>query len=111
MEQRLAFIWDRLVISGRINKADVAAKFRISAAQCSLTFTRFHTAYPDAMAYDLSLKRYVPGPRFEALRPRLPPPPEETLAHYKALAAHLSEQLLEARARLDAIKAIAEKAL
>lgn len=58
--QRLAFIGERLLSNGTVNRADLILAFGISAPQAAVDFRRFGEAHPGAMKYDNRRKAYVP---------------------------------------------------
>ncbi len=62
VEQRLAFVADRLFWEGRINRSDIVARFGISPNQATADLRRFETAHPGAMVYDTRLRAYRVGP-------------------------------------------------
>jgi len=66
VERRLAFIHDRLVWEGRINRADLVARFGISPNQATADLRRFEAAYPAAFIYDTRAKTYRAGPGVDA---------------------------------------------
>lgn len=58
--QRLAFIGERLLSGGAVNRRDLIGKFGISAPQAAVDFRCFAEAHPGAMKYDNKRKAYVP---------------------------------------------------
>jgi hypothetical protein len=66
VERRLAFISDRLVWEGRINRADLVARFGISPNQATADLRRFEAAHPGAFVYDTRAKTYRAGPAIGA---------------------------------------------
>lgn len=62
VERRLAFINDRLVWEGRINRADLVARFGISPNQATADLRRYEAAHPGAFVYDTRAKTYRAGP-------------------------------------------------
>ncbi len=61
VEQRQAFIHDRLVWEGRINRADLVARFGISPNQATVDLRRYEDMHPDAFVYDTRAKTYRAG--------------------------------------------------
>ena len=61
VERRLAFISDRLVWEGRINRADLVVRFGISPNQATADLRRYETAHPGAFVYDTRAKTYRAG--------------------------------------------------
>ena len=59
-----ALIVGRLQATGRVIRRDLRVRFKVSETHAANIFTRFRNDYPDAMIYDLTIKGYVPGPRF-----------------------------------------------
>lgn len=59
--QRMEFIHKRLEEAGRINRADLIAKFQISAPTAAKDFATFRDLFPGVMKYSVSLKAYVPA--------------------------------------------------
>ncbi|MAJ64914.1 MAG: WYL domain-containing protein [Alphaproteobacteria bacterium] len=64
VEQRLAFIADRLAWEGSVNRRDLVEQFGISPNQATGDFNRFAEYYPEALDYDRQEKTYRPGPKF-----------------------------------------------
>lgn len=58
--QRSAFIGERLLSNGAVNRSDLVRKFGVSVPQASVDLRRFDEAHPGAMRYDKSRKAYVP---------------------------------------------------
>ena len=58
-QHRMEWIRDALHVFGFINRQHLERKFGVSAQQASLDLRQFQKLHPDAMAYDLSAKRYV----------------------------------------------------
>ena len=58
-QQRMEWIAETLRVFGCINRVHLERKFGISTPQASVDLNRFMHAYPGAMYYDQSLKRYV----------------------------------------------------
>ncbi|MBV8567400.1 MAG: WYL domain-containing protein [Methylobacteriaceae bacterium] len=64
VEQRLAFVEERLFWLGEVNRADLVARFGVSMSQASGDIARYLARNPPGVAYDKSAKRYVAGPDF-----------------------------------------------
>lgn len=64
VEQRLAFIEDRLFWLGHVNRTDLVRRFGVSMSQASADIGRYLALSPPGLAYDKSAKRYVAGPDF-----------------------------------------------
>lgn len=62
VERRLAFIAQRLLWEGRINRADIVSHFGVSPNQASADLRRFEAAHPAALAYDTRARTYRAGP-------------------------------------------------
>lgn len=60
---RMEWIAEVLGIFGFINRDHLMRKFGISVPQASKDLNNFQRMYPDAMVYDMSLKRYVAAPK------------------------------------------------
>lgn len=58
-QYRLNWIAETLRVFGFINRDHLMRKFGISMPQASADLAAFSRAHPDAMAYDLSAKRYI----------------------------------------------------
>ena len=71
VEQRLAFIEERLFWLGEVNRGDLVRRFGVSLGQASADINRFLAHDPEDVTYDKSAKRYVAGDDF---RPRLTDP-------------------------------------
>lgn len=71
VEQRLAFIDERLFWLGEINRTDLVRRFGVSMSQASADIARYLAHDPPGVSYDKSAKRYVAGRGF---RPALGPP-------------------------------------
>jgi hypothetical protein len=71
IEQRLAFIEERLFWLGAVNRTDLVRRFGVSMSQASGDIGRYLARDPVGVAYDKSAKRYVAG---EAFRPVLAAP-------------------------------------
>jgi WYL domain len=64
VEQRLAFIDERLFWLGEVNRTDLVRRFGISMSQASGDIARYLALTPPGVAYDKSAKRYVAGAAF-----------------------------------------------
>ena len=62
VEKRLAFIHQRLLWEGRINRADLVSHFGISPNQATADLKRFEGIYPQGLIYDTRAKLYRAGP-------------------------------------------------
>jgi hypothetical protein len=71
IEQRLAFIEERLFWLGAVNRTDLVRRFGVSMSQASGDIARYLAREPAGVSYDKSAKRYVAG---EAFRPVLAAP-------------------------------------
>lgn len=71
IEQRLAFIEERLFWLGAVNRTDLVRRFGVSMSQASGDIARYLAREPAGVSYDKSGKRYVAG---EAFRPVLAAP-------------------------------------
>jgi hypothetical protein len=71
VEQRLAFIEERLFWLGEVNRADLVRRFGVSLGQASADISRYLARDPKGVIYDKSAKRYVAGDDF---RPTLADP-------------------------------------
>jgi hypothetical protein len=71
VEQRLAFIEERLFWLGAVNRNDLVRRFGVSMSQASGDIGRYLARNPAGVAYDKSGKRYVAA---EAFRPVLAAP-------------------------------------
>jgi hypothetical protein len=58
-EHRMEWIAETLRVFGFINREHLVRKFGISTPQASADLKAFGRANPNAISYDLSLKRYV----------------------------------------------------
>ena len=56
--QRQAFLAERLKVSGRVNRSEIAHHFDVSVQTASADIQAFIAAHPGAVAYDLSAKCY-----------------------------------------------------
>lgn len=71
IEQRLAFIEERLFWLGEVNRTDLVRRFGVSMGQASVDIARYLAHQPQGVHYDKRAKRYVADPSF---RPVLAPP-------------------------------------
>jgi len=71
VEQRLAFIEERLFWLGEVNRTDLVRRFGVSMSQASGDIARYLAREPPGLTYDKSAKRYVTG---ESFRPVLGAP-------------------------------------
>jgi hypothetical protein len=71
VEQRLAFIDERLFWLGEVNRTDLVRRFGISMSQASGDIARYLARDPPGVSYDKSAKRYVARAEFV---PMLGPP-------------------------------------
>jgi hypothetical protein len=71
VEQRLAFVEERLFWLGEVNRTDLVRRFGVSMSQASGDIGRYLARDPPGVTYDKSAKRYVAGDDF---RPVLAPP-------------------------------------
>jgi WYL domain len=71
VEQRLAFIEERLFWLGEVNRTDLVRRFGVSMSQASGDIGRYLALDPPGVSYDKSAKRYVAG---EGFRPVLAAP-------------------------------------
>lgn len=62
--QRLEFIEFRVYWEGRLNRSDLVDFFGISTPQASLDLARYMEIAPENIAYDKTLKAYLPARRF-----------------------------------------------
>src|ERR1700730_7590916 len=67
VEQRLAFIEERLFWLGEVNRTDLVRRFGVSMSQASGDIGRYLALEPPGVSYDKSAKRYVAA---ESFRPR-----------------------------------------
>lgn len=67
VEQRQAFIEERLFWLGEVNRADLVRRFGVSLGQASTDISRYLAGEPAGVTYDKSAKRYVADDSF---RPR-----------------------------------------
>jgi len=61
VEKRLAFIHQRLLWEGRINRADLVAQFGISPNQATADLKRFEAIHPEGLVYDTRARLYRVG--------------------------------------------------
>lgn len=59
VEQRLAFVDERLFWLGEVNRTDLVRRFGISMSQASGDIARYLARNPPGVSYDKSAKRYV----------------------------------------------------
>ncbi len=71
VEQRLAFVEERLFWLGEVNRTDLVRRFGVSMSQASGDIGRYLALEPPGVSYDKSAKRYVAG---ESFRPVLAAP-------------------------------------
>src|SRR5579871_724569 len=71
VEQRLAFIEERLFWLGAVNRTDLLRRFGVSLGQASADIARYLAQAPQGVLYDKRAKRYVAEAGF---RPVLAPP-------------------------------------
>jgi hypothetical protein len=71
VEQRQAFIEERLFWLGEVNRTDLVRRFGVSMSQASGDIARYLALAPPGVAYDKSAKRYAAG---ESFRPVLAAP-------------------------------------
>jgi hypothetical protein len=71
VEQRLAFVEERLFWVGEVNRTDLVRRFGVSMSQASGDIGRYLALDPAGVRYDKSAKRYVAG---EDFRPVLAAP-------------------------------------
>lgn len=69
--QRMEFIEFRLVWNGRIKRADLAERFRVTVQQASADLGLYEEHASENLIYDRNAKRFVPAPNFSPhfLRP------------------------------------------
>jgi hypothetical protein len=67
IEQRLAFIEERLFWIGAVNRTDLVRRFGVSMSQASADLGRYLARKPAGVAYDVSAKRYVAGADFRPI--------------------------------------------
>jgi hypothetical protein len=71
VEQRLAFVEERLFWVGEVNRTDLVRRFGVSMSQASGDIGRYLALAPPGLTYNKSAKRYVAG---EDFRPVLAEP-------------------------------------
>jgi hypothetical protein len=71
VEQRLAFVEERLFWLGEVNRTDLVRRFGVSMSQASGDIGRYLALEPPGVTYDKSAKRYVAA---ESFRPVLAAP-------------------------------------
>jgi hypothetical protein len=71
VEQRLAFVEERLFWVGEVNRTDLVRRFGVSMSQASGDIGRYLALAPPGLTYNKSAKRYVAG---EGFRPVLAEP-------------------------------------
>lgn len=64
VEQRLAFIEERLFWVGEVNRTDLVRRFGVSMGQASLDIARYLARSPKGVTYDKRAKRYTAGASF-----------------------------------------------
>lgn len=64
VEQRLAFIEERLFWLGAVNRTDLVRRFSVSMGQASADIARYLAHAPKGVAYDKRAKRYVADAAF-----------------------------------------------
>src|SRR5262245_13583361 len=64
VEQRQAFIEERLFWLGEVNRTNLMNRFGVSMSQASGDIARYLALAPPGVAYDKSAKRYVAGEKF-----------------------------------------------
>lgn len=62
--QRMEFIEFRLVWEGRIKRADLAERFRVTVQQASADLGLYEARAPENLTYDRNAKRFVPAVSF-----------------------------------------------
>ena len=60
-DRRLDYIDWCLALRGEVQRADISGVFEVSESQASQDINAFIAAYPAAIRYDKSRKRYVPA--------------------------------------------------
>lgn len=71
VEQRMAFVEERLFWQGAVNRNDLVRRFGVSMSQASADIARYLARKPTGVTYDKSAKRYIAGDDF---RPALAEP-------------------------------------
>jgi hypothetical protein len=64
VEQRLAFIEERLFWLGEVNRTDLVRRFGVSMGQASVDIARYLARAPKGVVYDKRAKRYVADASF-----------------------------------------------
>jgi hypothetical protein len=64
VEQRLAFIEERLFWLGAVNRTDLVRRFGVSMGQASVDIARYLAREPKGVSYDKRVKRYVADATF-----------------------------------------------
>lgn len=89
IEQRLEFIDFRLFWEGKINRADIVDRFKISIPQASKDLSLYESRAPQNMDYDTSGKRYLASENFV---PRFfTPSADQYLTQLRSITDHTSE--------------------
>ena len=65
VQQRLAYIEFCAYWLGQVARKDICERYGISLQQVSADFQLYHELNPDALRYDLSMRRYKPEPHFK----------------------------------------------
>ena len=87
VEQRLAFIEERLFWLGEVNRTDLVRRFGVSMGQASVDIARYLARQPKGVVYDKRAKRYVADASF---RPVLgAPDPARFLGELRLVEAGL----------------------
>src|SRR5947209_14942023 len=64
VEQRLAFVEERLFWVGEVNRTDLVRRFGVSMSQASGDIGRYLALDPPGVTYGKSARRYVAGEEF-----------------------------------------------
>ena len=64
VEQRLAFIEERLFWIGEVNRTDLVRRFGVSMGQASIDIARYLSRSPKGITYDKRAKRYIADASF-----------------------------------------------
>lgn len=64
VEQRLAFIEERLFWIGEVNRTDLVRRFGVSMGQASIDIARYLSHSPKGISYDKRAKRYIADASF-----------------------------------------------
>jgi len=67
VEQRLAFIEERLFWLGEVNRTDLVRRFGVSMGQASMDIARYLARSPSGVDYDKRAKRYVADAKFRPI--------------------------------------------